>query len=67
MNKRLQQVREHLDNWRIDGLLITSAANRRWLSGFTGSAGRLLVTRDRAVFSTDSRYWEQAEHQAPDF
>lgn len=67
MNGRLQQVREHLDGWRIDGLLITSAANRRWLSGFTGSAGRLLVTRNRAILSTDSRYWEQAERQAPDF
>lgn len=67
MKERLLQVRQRLDGWRVDGVLITSAANRRWLSGFTGSAGRLLVTRERAILSTDSRYWEQAERQAPEF
>lgn len=67
MTDKLEQARANFDKWRIDGLLITSAANRRWLSGFTGSAGQLLVTRDRAVLSTDSRYWEQAAQQAPHF
>ncbi len=64
---KLSQVRESLDKWRVDALLITSPANRRWLSGFTGSYGMLLVTKDRAILSTDSRYWEQAERQAPGF
>ena len=64
---KLYKVRESLDSWRVDGLLITSPANRRWLSGFTGSAGMLLVTKESAILSTDSRYWEQAERQAPDF
>ncbi|MBW7958582.1 MAG: Xaa-Pro peptidase family protein [Anaerolineae bacterium] len=67
MSDKLTQVRAQLDRWRVDGVLITSAANRRWLSGFTGSAGRILVTRDKAVLATDSRYWEQAEQQAPEF
>ncbi len=36
---------------------------RVWLSGFTGSAGSLVVTQDSAALWTDSRYWEQAESQ----
>ena len=34
---------------------------REWLSGFTGSAGTLVVCKDSAALWTDSRYWEQAE------
>lgn len=36
---------------------------RQWLSGFTGSAGTLVVTADFAGIWTDSRYWEQADAQ----
>ncbi|MGH8216521.1 MAG: aminopeptidase P family protein [Rhodanobacteraceae bacterium] len=36
---------------------------REWLSGFTGSAGTLVVTRDFAGLWTDSRYFSQAERQ----
>ncbi|HEX7349162.1 MAG TPA: aminopeptidase P family protein, partial [Rhodanobacteraceae bacterium] len=36
---------------------------RRWLSGFTGSAGTLIVTPDFAGLWTDSRYFSQAERQ----
>lgn len=67
MIDKLTQIRARFDKWRVDGVLITSPANRRWLSGFTGSAGILLVSRDRAILSTDSRYWEQAARQAPQF
>lgn len=67
MTDRLQQVRDSLAKWRVDALRISSPANRRWLSGFTGSAGRLLVTRERAILSADSRYWEQAAREAPLF
>lgn len=34
---------------------------RQWLSGFTGSMGTLVVTRDHAAVFADSRYWVQAE------
>lgn len=34
-----------------------------FLSGFTGSNAELLVTADKALLWTDSRYWEQAERQ----
>ncbi len=36
---------------------------RQWLSGFTGSAGTLVVTADFAGVWADSRYWSQAEVQ----
>lgn len=39
---------------------------RAWVSGFTGSAGTLIVTESQAILWTDSRYWEQAEQQLLD-
>lgn len=36
---------------------------RRWLSGFSGSAGDLVVTADKAALWTDSRYFLQAAEQ----
>lgn len=67
MSDKLAQIRKNFDRWRVDGLLITSAANLRWITGFTGSNGKVLVTRDKAILFTDSRYWEQAARQAPQF
>lgn len=37
--------------------------SRVWLSGFTGSAGTLVLTQDKAILWADSRYWEQAAVQ----
>jgi Xaa-Pro aminopeptidase len=51
----------------LDALLITSDDNRRYLTGFTGSAGLALVTGGAAVLLVDSRYVEQASRQAPAF
>jgi len=49
----------------IDALLVTDPVNVRYLSGFTGSAGALLVTPDTVVLATDGRYTEQAESESP--
>lgn len=65
--ERIEMVRSALSEWQIDGLLVSNVLNCRWLSGFTGSAGSLLITADKAVLATDSRYWEQAADQAPDY
>ena len=64
---RIAAVRERLEVLQLDALLITTPSNRRWVSGFTGSAGVVLVGRDRAHFATDSRYWEQIGLQSPGF
>ena len=44
-------------------MIISAPSNRRWLTGFTGSAGRVIVTPDRLVLVTDGRYGHQAERQ----
>ena len=69
---RLERLRARLgelgpDGRGIDGLLVTTPSNRRWISGFTGSAGVALVTAEEARFATDSRYWEQVGQQSPEF
>jgi len=68
---RIERLREKLAEHKLDALLImspetASPVNRRYLTGFTGTSGYLLVTADEAVLATDSRYWEQAERQAPE-
>ena len=47
-------------------LLITHPVNVRYLCGFDGSAGALLITPDRVVLATDGRYVQQAGIQAGD-
>jgi len=39
---------------------------RAWISGFTGSAGTVVITKDKAGLWTDSRYFLQAEEQLRD-
>jgi Xaa-Pro aminopeptidase len=69
---RLDRVRARLDDAKLDALLVSGpvddvfgrhSQNRTWLSGFTGSTGRVVVTRDRAVMAVDFRYVEQAERE----
>ena len=66
-NKRIESIRKKLIDWKVDGILITNLTNVRWASGFTGSAGTLAITADKALLGTDFRYWEQAASQAPDY
>ncbi len=44
----------------LDAILFSNLANIRYLSGFTGSEGALLVTRDQCSLLCDSRYTTQA-------
>ena len=55
-------VRERLAG-RADALLVTDLSNVRWLTGFTGSNGWLVVTPDALVLGTDGRYGDQAAQQ----
>jgi Xaa-Pro aminopeptidase len=61
---RLAKLRARLEEEKLDALLVTEPHSRRYLSGFTGSAGMLLIGRDDARIAADFRYWEQAEQQA---
>lgn len=64
---RLERVRLLLDENNVEAIVVTSAQNRQYLSGFSGSSGALLISAKEAVLITDFRYWEQAVEQAPDF
>ncbi|NMB24000.1 MAG: aminopeptidase P family protein [Firmicutes bacterium] len=64
---RLIKLRHRLKEKGLDCLVVTSAENRRYLSGFTGSAGTLVITSTAALLLTDFRYVEQATHQSPEF
>ncbi|MFC2037742.1 M24 family metallopeptidase [Chloroflexota bacterium] len=64
---RLQSLRNTLLEEEIDAILISQPENRRYLSGFTGSAGWLIVSAERTVLATDPRYYEQVAREAPDF
>src|SRR2546426_9524424 len=48
----------------LDGLLVTSRANIRYLTGFSGSAALVMVTRADVLLVTDFRYDEQARAEA---
>ena len=64
---RLTKLRETIKKEDVDALLIGQPQNRRYLSGFTGSAGWLLITAERSVLATDFRYYEQVGRQSPDW
>jgi len=62
--KRLADFRERLDRAGLDAYWIVSSLNVRYLCGFTGEDSTLIVTPGRAILVTDSRYVEQAQHEA---
>ena len=57
---RQRRLQESLHRNRLDALLVTHLPNVRYLCGFTGSAGVLLVSDSTSVFFTDGRYSAQA-------
>lgn len=59
----LDKLREQLVRLGLDGLLITDKINRRYLCGFTGSNGLLLVTLDQLYLFVDGRYTQQVRQQ----
>lgn len=61
---RVAAVRDLIAEREIDGMLISDPHNRRYLSGFIGTAGYLFITASDAVLATDFRYTEQAGGQA---
>jgi Xaa-Pro aminopeptidase len=60
--ERLQAV---VRTKELAALLVQAGENRRYLSGFTGSSGWLVVTSERSALITDGRYWTQVKEQCP--
>lgn len=62
--KHLQKFIEESD---IDAILVYHPSNRRYLTGFTGSTGYVLLTLSDKIFFSDFRYVEQAEEECKDY
>ena len=67
MEQRLARLRQKLDEAGLDALLVSQPENRFYLSGFSGSAGYLLISQEHALLATDFRYFEQSGRQSPNF
>jgi Xaa-Pro aminopeptidase len=67
MSERVSRLRAALAERGLPALLVSAPANRRYLSGFSGSNGALLITADAALLFTDGRYLIQAGRESPGF
>ena len=65
-SQRTAALSARLHDLGVDAFLVTRLPNVRFLTGFTGSNGQLLLTADRSIFLTDGRYTEQSRHEVPD-
>ncbi|WP_373599359.1 aminopeptidase P family protein [Paraclostridium bifermentans] len=78
IKERLSMLRKHMSEKNIDAYIIPSSDNhqseyvgdyfksREFISGFTGSAGTVVVTMNEAGLWTDGRYFIQAENELKD-
>lgn len=64
---KLEKLRNLFGQLDIDGMLVTSSANLQYMTGFTGSSGLAVISKERAAFITDFRYTEQAKTQVKGF
>jgi len=64
---RLQKLRCIIAEKGLDALLVSQPENLRYLSGFTGSSGWLIISDTHGILATDFRYTEQAEKETTDF
>lgn len=63
---RISRVRNKFPDYKIDSLLFFNMNNIRYLSGYTGSDGALIVDGKNAVLLVDGRYITQAKQEAAD-
>jgi Xaa-Pro aminopeptidase len=63
MKNRIDKLQEKLREKNIEAFLVTKRENVRYLSRFTGTAGKLLITQSDNIFITDFRYLDQAADQ----
>lgn len=64
---RVAAAQRYLDRMDLDAVLVTNIHTIRYLSGFTGSDGVVVISRDGLWFFTDSRYRTQAGEQVSGF
>lgn len=67
MNTRYEKAAKLLEAKGLDAVLVSDGFNMRYLSGFSGATGYLLITKKSKTLFTDSRYTIAAQKQAPDY
>lgn len=65
MQNRIHKLQGQLSQLQAEAMLITYPANRRYMTGFSGSAGVVVITSTEAIIITDFRYITQVKEQAP--
>ena len=60
---RLKQLQTAFEHNSLDALLVTHLPNIRYLCGFTGTSGALVIFENAVAFFTDGRYREQARSE----
>lgn len=78
IQKRISSLRNFLEEKELQAFIVPGTdphlseypasrwKSRQWISGFTGSAGTVVITRDKAGLWTDSRYFIQAAQELED-
>lgn len=66
MKSRIKKLQKFLKKESLDVFLVTSLPHVRYLSGYTGTNGMILVSPNSSIFLTDFRYQEQAKQQVRD-
>ncbi|PAB60953.1 M24 family metallopeptidase [Anaeromicrobium sediminis] len=63
IEQRINNLKNLFNESNLEAALIYKPENRRYFSGFTGTSGYVLITKDKNYFLTDFRYVEQAKNQ----
>lgn len=63
MDTRIKAVRNILQEKGLDAILIYKPENRKYFSGFTGTTGFIIITKEEAKFITDFRYIQQGKNE----
>ena len=64
---RINSIRKSISKSDIDTAFISSKDNIRYYSGFTGTLAFLLITENKSIIITDSRYTVRAQEESPDY
>ncbi|WP_117169250.1 M24 family metallopeptidase [Paraliobacillus sediminis] len=62
---KVEKLRSVMKKDNLGALVITNSFNIRYMTGFTGTSGVVLITESEALFITDFRYTQQAADEAP--
>ena len=67
MERRVLKLREEMVRLNLDAVLIEDSKNKRYISNFTGTAGSIIITKEKNILFTDFRYTQQAKNQTINF